>query len=150
MDWQGEIRTGTGGWQENAAAGYKHFIGGFPALYTRSQHDALEADITSGAFARRSQYSGSHADENLGRSFFGLDDKGRALLVAVGQGSIYDRGLSLVAGARLLRELGAREAYVLDGGFSTTIYVRGVEHARTDGRQVWSYLGVRAKQGEKR
>lgn len=78
----------------------------------------------------------------LSRSFFGVDKDGNLLLVAAGQGKDFGQGLSLRDGAWLLKDLGAVEAYVLDGGPSTTIYARGVEHARTDGRKIWAYLAI--------
>lgn len=142
----GGISTGRGGLNENGD--FKHFIGGFPALYTRSQLTSLDKDIASGAFEKRSAYGGAMANDTISRSFVGIDAAGRVLLLAAGQGDQRSQGVSLAQGARLMRELGAIEAYVLDGGGSTSMYVRGVEHAPTDGRQVLSYLGLRSRQAQ--
>ncbi|MEZ0371318.1 MAG: phosphodiester glycosidase family protein, partial [Candidatus Sericytochromatia bacterium] len=120
-------------------------IGGFPALYTRDQLRTLDQDIRSGVFAKRASYGGASQADSVSRSFIGIAADGKVLLVAAGHGSERGKGVSMAEGARLLRELGAVEAYILDGGGSTTIFARGVEHARTDGRQVWSYLGIRAR-----
>lgn len=141
----GSVHTGLGGLSENAQAHYKHFIGGFPALYTPDQLPRLEADIRSGAFARRADYGGASQASSVSRSFLGRRADGKIVLVAAGHGSERGKGVTMSEGARLLRDLGAVEAYVLDGGGSTTMYAKGQPLARTDGRQVWSYLGVRAR-----
>lgn len=141
----GSVHTGRGGLSENAAAGYKSFIGGFPALYTRAELKNLDQDIHSGAFARRANYGGASQQDSCSRSFIGIGADGRVMLLAAGHGSERGKGVTMADGARLMRELGAVEAYVLDGGGSTTIFARGAAHAKTDGRQVWSYLGVKAR-----
>lgn len=142
---EGKVVTGKGGLSEQAGASYRHFIGGFPALYTRDQLKRLDQDIGSGEFAKRASYGGADQSSSFSRSFIGITADGRVLLVGAGQGSKRALGVTMAEGARLLRSLGAVEAYILDGGGSTSVYARGVEHARTDGRQVWSYLGVKAK-----
>ncbi len=141
---EGAVKTGKGGISENAGS-FKNFIGGFPALYTREQLKTLDQDIRSGAFNQRTDYGGASHASSISRSFLGVKADGSVLFVAAGEGNQRAKGVSLADGARLLRELGAVEAYVLDGGGSTTMFARGVEHAHTDGREVWSYLGIRKK-----
>ncbi|MGV3526391.1 MAG: phosphodiester glycosidase family protein [Candidatus Sericytochromatia bacterium] len=144
-DLKGKVVTGRGGLAENSTRPLKHFLGGFPALYTRDQLNTLDQDIRSGTFAKRADYGGASQAASISRSFVGVTAEGRVLLVAAGSGQQRDKGVTMAEGARLLRELGAVEAYVLDGGGSSTVYVKGGAHAPTDGRQVWSYLGVRAR-----
>lgn len=144
-DLNGKVVTGRGGLSENSARQLKHFLGGFPALYTREQLKNLDQDIRSGNFAKRADYGGASQAASISRSFVGVTAEGRVLLVAAGSGHQRDKGATMAEGARLLRELGAVEAYVLDGGGSSTVYVKGGPHVPTDGRQVWSYLGVRAR-----
>ncbi|MEZ0367798.1 MAG: phosphodiester glycosidase family protein, partial [Candidatus Sericytochromatia bacterium] len=103
----GRISTGRGGMSENAAAGYRNFIGGFPALYTRDQLRNLDQDIRSGAFAKRASYGGANQADSVSRSFIGIAADGKVLLVAAGHGSERGKGVSMAEGARLLRELGA-------------------------------------------
>ncbi|PKL74827.1 MAG: hypothetical protein CVV27_18500 [Candidatus Melainabacteria bacterium HGW-Melainabacteria-1] len=55
----GKVKTGRGGLSENQ--GFRHFIGGFPALYERSQLSALDQDIRSGVLAKRASYGGPQA-----------------------------------------------------------------------------------------
>lgn len=141
---EGDVKTGKGGISENTGS-FKNFIGGFPALYTREQLKTLDKDIRSGVFNQRTDYGGASHASSISRSFLGVKADGSILLVAAGEGNQRAKGVSLPEGARLLRELGAVEAYVLDGGGSTTMFARGVEHARTDGREVWSYLGIRKR-----
>lgn len=141
---EGGVTTGKGGITENPGS-FKNFIGGFPALYSREQLKTLDRDIRSGTFNERTNYGGASHASSISRSFLGVKADGSVLLVAAGEGNQRAKGVSLPDGARLLRELGAVEAYVLDGGGSTTMFARGVEHARTDGREVWSYLGVKRR-----
>lgn len=142
---EGQIKTGKGGLSENAGINFKHFVGGFPALYTREQLKNLEQDIRSGTFDQRASYGGDVKHDSISRSFMGVTADGKVLLVAAGIGNQRSKGVTMAQGARLLRELGAVEAYILDGGGSTTVFAKGVEHARTDGRQVWTYLGIQSK-----
>lgn len=144
-DLSGKVVTGRGGLSENSTRQLKHFLGGFPALYTRDQLKSLDQDIRSGSFAKRADYGGASQGASISRSFVGVTAAGHVLLVAAGSGQQRDKGATMAEGARLLRALGAVEAYVLDGGGSSTVYVKGGPHAPTDGRQVWSYLGVRAR-----
>lgn len=60
------------------------------------------------------------------RVMLGIDRLGRLILVvADGRRAGYSHGLSLLEGARFLRQLGAEEAINLDGGGSVTLAVRG-------------------------
>jgi len=60
------------------------------------------------------------------RAMVGVDRWGRIILVtADGRRPGYSDGLSLLEGARFLRELGAVEAINLDGGGSVSLVVRG-------------------------
>lgn len=139
----GKIHTGKGGLKEQTQA-FKHFIGGFPALYTREQFKHLDQDIQNGNFDKRASYGGDVKKDSISRSFMGITADGKVILVAAGIGNQRALGVTMAQGARLMRELGAVEAYILDGGGSSTVYVKDKEHARTDGRQVWSYLGIKS------
>ncbi len=141
----GKTITGKGGIDENNQPQFKHFIGGFPALFTADNVHRLEQDIRSGSFADRADYSGASQNSTISRSFMGVNARGEILLVAAGEGNQRSRGVSMAEGARLLKEMGAVEAYILDGGGSTTLYARGKDFAPTDGRKVWSYIGIRSK-----
>jgi exopolysaccharide biosynthesis protein len=60
------------------------------------------------------------------RTMVGTDASGRLLLVTVdGRGPGVSEGLTLVEEARLMRDLGARQAMNLDGGGSTAMVVNG-------------------------
>jgi hypothetical protein len=144
VDKAGQLKTGKGGLSENPGA-YQAFLGGFPALFTSEQQATLEADIRSGAFAKRASYGGASPETTISRSFVGVSAKGELLLVAAGEGRLRSQGVSIVEAARLLKSMGAREAYILDGGGSTSLYVKDTFYARTDGRQVHSYLGIYAR-----
>lgn len=144
VDKTGSLKTGKGGLSENPGA-YQAFLGGFPALFTSEQMATLEADIRSGAFAKRASYGGASPETTISRSFVGITAKGELLLVAAGEGRLRAQGVSIVEAARLLKSMGAREAYILDGGGSTSLYVKDTLYARTDGRQVHSYLGIYAR-----
>ncbi|MGE3728580.1 MAG: phosphodiester glycosidase family protein, partial [Candidatus Sericytochromatia bacterium] len=144
VDKAGMVKTGQGGLSENPG-NYQAFLGGFPALFTADQQGHLEADIRSGAFAKRATYGGASPETTISRSFVGVTAKGELLLVAAGEGRLRSQGVSLVEAARLLKSMGAHEAYILDGGGSTSLYVKDQLYARTDGRQVHSYLGIYAR-----
>lgn len=146
VDKNGRLRTGRGGLKENNPEQFQSFVGGFLALFTAEQVERLEADIKSGAFAQRASYGGAHAEDTISRSFFGITADGHLLLVTTGAGQKRSQGASLAEAARLLKSLGAREAYILDGGGSTTLYVKNTLHDRTDGRLVHSYLGIYPRQ----
>jgi Exopolysaccharide biosynthesis protein related to N-acetylglucosamine-1-phosphodiester alpha-N-acetylglucosaminidase len=61
------------------------------------------------------------------RTMLGVDASGRVIVVtADGRRPGYSDGLSLLEGARLMRDLGAVSAINLDGGGSVTLAVRGV------------------------
>lgn len=142
VDKQGRLRSGRGGLKENNPEEFQSFIGGFPALFTAAQVKQLEADIRSGAFARRASYGGAQGEESISRSFVGINAEGHLLLVTTGAGQKRSQGASLTEAARLLKSLGAREAYILDGGGSTSLYVKNTLFDRTDGRRVHSYLAI--------
>lgn len=60
------------------------------------------------------------------RTALGLDASGRQLLVLLAAGRRGDvKGLTLAQTAQLLRELGAVQAFNLDGGGSSTLLIRG-------------------------
>lgn len=72
------------------------------------------------------------------RTGVGTTPNGRVLLVTVdGRRPRYSRGITLKGFARLFRSLGATWALNLDGGGSTTMYVRGrgVVNRPSDGRE---------------
>lgn len=143
---EGKVYTGKGGFKEAGGnARFQSFLGGMPALYTTSQKANLEQDIRSGAFAQRATYGGASPDSSISRSFLGVTADGKVLLVATGQGSKRSQGASMAEAARILRNLGAQEAYILDGGGSTSMYVKGELNTPTDGRLVKSYLGAWAR-----
>lgn len=145
VDKNGQLTTGKGGLSEQKNTDFQAFLGGFPALFTASQASQLEKDIRSGAFAQRAQYGGASPASTISRSFVGINAQGHLLLVAAGEGRNRAQGVSIEEGARLLKSLGAREAYILDGGGSTSLYVKDTLYARTDGRRVHSYLGIYAR-----
>jgi len=142
---EGRLLTGKGGLVENPSPQFQSFIGGFPALYTRGQAQHLEADIHNGKFAERANYGGAAQSSTISRSFMGITADGKLILVAAGEGNRRSKGVSMVGGARLLKNLGAVEAYILDGGGSTSMFVRNKEFAHTDGRRVKSYLAIHKK-----
>ena len=63
--------------------------------------------------------------------------------LAAGEGSIRSKGVDFVQAAHLMRSLGAVEAYILDGGGSTSMLVNGEKNANTDGRAVKSYISIK-------
>lgn len=81
------------------------------------------------------------------RTAVGLRADGTILLVVVDGRTRQSEGLSLLDFSRLLRYLGCRQALNLDGGGSTTMYVRGykngglVNHPSDNGR--YDYDGER-------
>lgn len=141
----GKLLTGKGGLEENKQHAFQHFMGGFPALFTREQVGSLEADIRSGALRKRADYGGASQDSRISRTFMGVNAQGQLLLVTAGAGQQRSKGVTMSEGARLMKSLGAVEAYVLDGGGSTSMFVRDHDFAPTDGRQVWAYLGLRQR-----
>lgn len=142
----GEVLTGKGGLPETGrSAEIDAFQGGMGLLFTRAQADSLEADIRSGAFAARNFFGPAAQRETAARSFMGVQADGKVLLVTMGEGRNRSQGANFTEAARLLRSMGAVEAFFLDGGGSTSLIVPGVEETRTDGRQVKNYLGVYAR-----
>ncbi|MEZ0373893.1 MAG: phosphodiester glycosidase family protein [Candidatus Sericytochromatia bacterium] len=142
----GQVETGNGGLSETGhETRFRSFMGGFPQLFSRSQFARLDADIASGAFARRMPYHGANLTDAISRSFLGVTADGQVLLLATGAGEQRSKGATLEEAARLLRGLGAVEAYILDGGGSTSMMVQGRMAAGTDGRKVKAYLGIRPR-----
>ncbi|MEZ0371719.1 MAG: phosphodiester glycosidase family protein [Candidatus Sericytochromatia bacterium] len=142
----GQVETGRGGLSETGhETRFRSFMGGFPQLFSRSQLTRLDADIASGAFAGRMPYHGANLTDAISRSFLGVTADGQVLLLATGAGEQRSKGATLEEAARLLRSLGAVEAYILDGGGSTSMMVSGRMAASTDGRKVKAYLGIRPR-----
>lgn len=140
---KGEVLTGRGGLAETGRSSeIDAFMGGMGVLFTRSQRDNLEHDIRSGALARRIIFRGSAQKQSISRSFLGVTGDGKIMLVTMGEGRFRSRGADFVEAARLLKSMGAAEAYILDGGGSTSMAVRGVVETRTDGRPLKGFLAV--------
>jgi hypothetical protein len=142
----GQVVTGKGGLSESGLTDrLDAFQGGLGVLFTREQAPKLEADITSGAFAARQMFRPVDQEQSIARSFLGVTADGKVLMVTMGAGDRRGDGAGFAEAARIMRTLGAAEAYVLDGGGSTSMLVKGVAETRTDGRQVKNYLAVFAR-----
>jgi hypothetical protein len=142
----GRVVTGRGGLAESGLAErLDSFQGGLGLLYDREQAARIEADIRSGDLARRLPFPPDQQEQSIARSFLGVTADGKVLLVAMGAGERRQDGAGCAEAARIMRALGAAEAYVLDGGGSTSMVVRGAAAARTDGRHVKNYLAVFAR-----
>jgi hypothetical protein len=142
----GQVVTGRGGLSESGLdERLDSFQGGLGALYTRDQAAGLEADMRSGAFAGRLPFPRDQQEQSIARSFLGVTADGKVLLVTMGSGERRRDGAGFTEAARIMRALGAAEAYILDGGGSTSLLVRGVTDTRTDGRLVKNYLAVFAR-----
>jgi hypothetical protein len=143
----GQVVSGRGGLSESGLSDrLDSFQGGLGLLYTREQLPRLEADIASGAFADRIIFKRDQQEQSIARSFLGVAADGKVLMVTMGAGERRSDGAGFTEAARILRSLGAVEAYILDGGGSTAMSVRGVAETHTDGRQVKNYLAVFARQ----
>ena len=141
-----KIQTGKGGLSESGGADkFKTFFGGILLLYNKDQASRLDQDIKSGALNKRTGFSGSSPDATISRSFLGITADNKLLLVAAGEGSDRSHGVNFNEAAKLMKSLGAVEAYTLDGGGSTSMLVKGEQPSNTDGRVVKSYISVRNK-----
>jgi hypothetical protein len=142
----GRVVTGRGGLAESGLGDrLDSFQGGLGLLYDREQATRIEADIRSGELSRRLPFPPDQQEQSIARSFLGVTADGKVLLVAMGAGERRRDGAGCVEAARIMRALGAAEAYILDGGGSTSMVVRGTATARTDGRHVKNYLAVFAR-----
>lgn len=95
-------------------------LGGWPRVVLHGENIAARADSIEGTFPRFS--AARHP-----RSALGLGADGRTLwLVVVDGRRPWSVGMSLVELGDAMRELGATEAMNLDGGGSSTLWVRGV------------------------
>lgn len=140
----GQTVTGKGGISENGGNDcFKMFFGGMGVLYTKEQLNTLDKDIKSGDFSNRIIFSGASQKDTISRSFLGITKDGKLLLVAAGEGAKRSKGVNFVQAANLMRSLGAVEAYILDGGGSTSMLVKGEKSANTDGRNVKSYISIK-------
>lgn len=142
----GRVVTGQGGLRESGWTDrLDSFQGGLGALFTREQAARLEDDVRTGAFAARLPFPPDQQSQSVARSFLGVTADGKVLLVTMGAGERRGDGAGFVEAARILRTLGAAEAYVLDGGGSTSLVLRGEAGTHTDGRLVKNYLAVFAR-----
>lgn len=143
----GRLEIARGGLPENArAARLRSFIGGFPQLFSPAQGPTLEADIASGALPRRLPFHGANLTSSISRNFLGIRADGQVLLMVAGEGAQRSQGASFVEGARLLKALGAVEAYILDGGGSSCLYLQGRWAARAPAkRRMKVFIGARER-----
>ena len=99
------------------SAGYSAVIGVGPRLLRRGRL-TLRAVVEG--------FVQSFVGLRAPRTLAGVRSDGRLVLVTVdGRRSAWSAGLTLLEAARVMRDLGAREALNLDGGGSTTMAVRG-------------------------
>lgn len=96
------------------------------------------------------EHGGNNLARKHPRTAIGLDEEGRTLILAVvdGRWPGQSHGMSLTELADLMKDLGAHRALNLDGGGSTTLYIRnadGVVNRPSGGseRAVSNLLGVR-------
>lgn len=96
------------------------------------------------------EHGGNNLARKHPRTAIGLDEEGRTLILAVvdGRWPGQSHGMSLTELADLMKDLGANRALNLDGGGSTTLYIRnadGVVNRPSGGseRAVSNLLGVR-------
>lgn len=142
----GLVETGRGGLSETGHENqFESFTGGYPQLFSRTQAITLEADVRSGAFLKRMPFHGANLTGSISRSFFGVSADSKVLLVVMGTGNHRSKGATLAEGALLLHSLGAVEAYILDGGGSSCVYLKGRFIGRVRNRQMKSFLGVRIR-----
>jgi hypothetical protein len=81
-------------------------------------------------------FSATHALRRHPRTAAGITADGRMLLVAVDGRQMRSVGMTLAELARLMADLGCRDAVNLDGGGSTTMWVRGeVVNSPSGGRE---------------
>lgn len=99
-----------------APAGWQLAVSGTPWLVRDGQARTPDDDATCAALCAR-----THP-----RTAVGLDASGRHLLLLLAAGRRGEvAGLTLTDTARLMRELGAAQAFNLDGGGSSTLVIRG-------------------------
>ncbi|HEY9766079.1 MAG TPA: phosphodiester glycosidase family protein [Chroococcales cyanobacterium] len=96
--------------------GIRHAIGGGPTLV----HEG-KVKVT----ATRERFSSQITRGRAPRSAIGYAGKNQVILVTVDGRQSRSAGMTLYELARLMRDLGAKEAINLDGGGSTTMYLRG-------------------------
>jgi exopolysaccharide biosynthesis protein len=140
------LLTGKGGISENGdSENFKMFLGGMGQLYNHEQLSSLDKDIKSGNLLKRVGFSGASPNDTISRSFLGITEDGKLLLLAAGEGANRNKGVNFVQAAELMKKLGAVEAFILDGGGSTSMLVKGEKSANTDGRGVKSYISINSK-----
>lgn len=147
----GEVFFGRGGLSElGMPDNVTGFVGGMGRLFSAEEAPRLAADVTSGAFNQRLRaavanrsFPNTDLTSGIARTLVGRKEDGTVLLVTLGEGNNRARGAGFAEAALLLRNLGAVEAYTLDGGGSTHMIAPGTLETRGDGRSVKSYLMVR-------
>ncbi|MHB9030603.1 MAG: phosphodiester glycosidase family protein, partial [Candidatus Latescibacterota bacterium] len=106
--------------------GIQHAVGGGPRLL-RNGRISIEA--------KEEGIAASFVTTRHPRTAFGYNRERIFLVTVDGRQPGYSAGMSLTELADFMLELGAREALNLDGGGSTTMWVRGtVRNAPSDGR----------------
>jgi exopolysaccharide biosynthesis protein len=153
----GEVSFGRGGLSEQGMPeDVSGFMGGMGRLFSPQEAPRLAADVASGAFYNRlradvSNRSFPNTDLTgpVPRTVLGRKADGSLLLVTLGEGRTRSQGAGYAEAALLLRNLGAVEAYTLDGGGSTHLIAPGALETQTDGRSVKSYLVLRSNPSTK-
>jgi hypothetical protein len=115
-----QLEVGAVGERGERLRGVRTLVGGWGELVVDSTDRSARVDSLEGTFPRFS--AGRHP-----RTAVGLARAGRELLLVGvdGRGSNGSTGMSLVELGRWMRALGATAAANLDGGGSTTVWVRG-------------------------
>lgn len=149
----GTVEFGRGGLSElGDTENITGFMGGMGRLFGPEEAPRLAADVASGAFEKRLRAAvGSRSFPNtdltggVARTLLGRKADGTLLAVTLGEGRTRSQGAGFAEAALLMRNLGAIEAYTLDGGGSTHMIAPGVLETQTDGRSVKSYLIMRQR-----
>jgi len=129
---KGDIHYGKSGLEENYKNDTKFFIGGLLRLYDK---DIVYKD----------SYSGDSQNSSISRTFIGIDNNNKLSLITIGEGSKRDKGASFDESIKILKSLGIKTAFILDGGGSTNMIIKNKESTKTDGRLVNSYISIYKK-----
>lgn len=149
----GTVAFGRGGLSElDDTENITGFMGGMGRLFSPEEAPRLAADVASGAFKQRLRAAvGNRSFPNtdltggVARTLLGRKADGTLLVVTLGEGRTRSQGAGFAEAALLMRNLGAIEAFTLDGGGSTHMIAPGALETQTDGRSVKSYLIMRQR-----
>ena len=151
-EWVKRNRTVTAGWSPDAVVGTippgtTALVSGFPELVTEGTRYTCSSPTASGCFPDRSDMRSRHPRTAMGLT----EDRRTFLLVVVDGRSTSSAGMYGTELAKLMEDLGAWQAFNLDGGGSSQMWLasRGTINRPSDGspRSVANHWGVFAGSG---